>query len=321
MTAQLIESVFLPNFNSSALHAMEDAADFKVAGAHLAISTDSYVIKPLLFDGGDIGSLSVYGTINDLCMRLAQPLCLSAAFILEEGFPLKELEVIIQSAQNACLEAGVEIVAADTKVVNKGAGDGVYITTTGIGLITVEHPPSASRAQPGDAIIVSGDVGRHGMSILCRREGIELETDLKSDSACLKEITQQIAALDADVHCLRDLTRGGLSSALNELAESSSVGIEIGEHDVPLVPAVKASCELLGLDPLHVACEGRFVAIVSENESIAVLEAMRANELGQGAAIIGKVVAEHKGIVVMQSTVGGRRILDKLSGDQLPRIC
>lgn len=321
MTSQLIETCFLPYLGNTTLGALEDAADIDVSGIRLAVSTDSYVIRPLFFDGGNIGSLCVNGTINDLCMRLAKPMYLAAAFILEEGFRLDDLQRIVQSMQEACQSANVQMIAGDTKVVNKGAGDGVFVTTTGIGLITVREPPCASRARAGDAIIVSGDIGRHGMSILCRREGIELETELVSDCASLQEPVERIAALNVDLHCLRDLTRGGLASALNELAESSAVGIELEEQNVPLTPAVKASCELLGLDPFHVACEGRFVVIVPEEFSDRMLDALRSTELGRDAAHVGRVVAEHQGTVLVRSKVGGRRILDKLSGDQLPRIC
>lgn len=321
MTSQLIETCFLPYLGNTTLGALEDAADINVSGIRLAVSTDSYVIRPLFFDGGDIGSLCVNGTINDLCMRLAKPIYLTAAFILEEGFRLDDLQRVVKSMQEACQSANVQMIAGDTKVVNKGAGDGVFVTTTGIGQITVSDPPSACRARAGDAIIVSGDIGRHGMSILCRREGIALETELVSDCASLQDPIERIAALKVDIHCLRDLTRGGLASALNELAQSSSVGIEIDEQDVPLTPAVKASCELLGLDPFHVACEGRFIAIVPAECSDRILDALQSSELGRDAAYIGRVVADHQATVVLRSKVGGRRILDKLSGDQLPRIC
>lgn len=321
MTSQLIESCFLPYLGNTTLGALEDAADVNVSGVRLAVSTDSYVIRPLFFDGGNIGSLCVNGTINDLCMRLARPLYLTAAFILEEGFRLEDLKLIVQSMREACENADIQMVAGDTKVVNKGAGDGVFITTTGIGLITVSDPPSASRARVGDVIIVSGDIGRHGMSILCRREGIELETELASDCAALREPVERIAALNVDIHSLRDLTRGGLSSALNEVAQSSSVGMEVLEEDVPLNDSVKASCELLGLDAFHVACEGRFMAIVPQRSADSVLNALRSSELGKNAAVIGRVLDDHRGTVVLRSKVGGRRILEQLSGDQLPRIC
>ncbi len=321
MTAQLIQTIFLPYLSNPILNKMEDAADIAIGATRLAVSTDSYVVKPLVFPGGDIGSLCVHGTINDLAMRLARPMFLTISFILEEGFPLSELENIMHSCKTACSEASVQIIAADTKVVNKGAGDGVYINTTGIGLLLVDEPPSASRAQAGDVVIVSGDIGRHGISILCQREGIALETDLKSDSAALHRIAFDLAESKCDIHCLRDLTRGGLSSALNEIAETSAVGIEIVEHDVPQCSSVVAVCELLGLDPLYVACEGRFVAIVPESAAIDTLEVIRRHEHGHGAAVIGKVVADHEGLVLLKSKIGGRRILDKLSGDQLPRIC
>ncbi|MBX9693892.1 MAG: hydrogenase expression/formation protein HypE, partial [Cyanobacteria bacterium] len=278
MTAQLIESVFLPYLSNPILNQLEDAADIDIGPTKLVVSTDSYVVKPLTFPGGDIGSLCVHGTINDLSMRLAKPLFLTISFILEEGFPLSELEKIMHSCNIACAEASVQVIAADTKVVNKGAGDGIYITTTGIGVPLVDRPPSACRAHEGDVVIVNGDIGRHGISILCRREGIDLETDLESDSASLHRLAAELAELNADIHCMRDLTRGGLSSALNELAVASSVGIEIIEHEVPYCASVRAACEILGLDPLYVACEGRFVAVVAESHAPDVLAVMHANE-------------------------------------------
>jgi hydrogenase expression/formation protein HypE len=278
-------------------------------------------VKPLFFPGGDIGSLSVHGTVNDLSMKLARPIYLSASFIIEEGFRLSELEMIVDSFGTAIRESNVQVVAADTKVVNRGAGDGVYINTTGIGIIETETSPSASSAKPGDAVIVSGDIGRHGITIMCTRDGLELETDLLSDSAALYPVTIELHRFADSVHCMRDLTRGGLSSALNEIAAASGVGIEIQDSDVPINPSVRGACELLGLDPLYVACEGRFTCVVEQEIADQVVHTLNHHELGRGAVKIGFVTADHPGRVVMRTAIGGKRIVDKLSGDQLPRIC
>ncbi|MDZ4837158.1 MAG: hydrogenase expression/formation protein HypE [Candidatus Melainabacteria bacterium] len=321
LTEQLVEQIFIPRIGNPILNALDDAALLQIGGSKLAFSTDSYVVKPLFFPGGDIGSLSVHGTINDLSMRMAEPLYLSAAFIIEEGFSIAELEKIVDSFAVAAREANVQVVAADTKVVNRGAGDGVYINTTGIGIIKVINPPSANKAKPGDSVIVSGDLGRHGISVLCLREGLDLETELQSDCASLNNLVLSLTPFENSLHCMRDLTRGGLSSALNEIAHASNVGIIINDSQIAINPAVKGACELLGLDPLYVACEGRFVCIVDSTIADRVVEALRINKLGCDAAIIGSVTTEHPGRVVSKTSIGGRRIVDKLSGDQLPRIC
>lgn len=321
LTEQLIETVFLPRLGNPILNELDDAAALLIGNSKLAFTTDSYVVKPLFFPGGDIGSLSVHGTVNDLAMRLARPKYLAASFIIEEGYSMTELAKIVESFGRSASESDAQVVAADTKVVNRGAGDGVYINTTGIGIIEASDPPCASRAKPGDSIIVSGDLGRHGMAILCAREGLELETNLVSDSAALVELALSLLPFGASIHCMRDLTRGGLSSALNEIARSSKVGMQIDEARVPLHPCVKGACELLGLDPLYVACEGRFATIVETEAAEAVLAKIKNHELGKQAQIIGKVTDEHPGRVVTLTSIGGKRIVDKLSGDQLPRIC
>lgn len=321
LTAELIEGVFLPRLGSSILAELEDAALLETRGGRLAMTTDSYVVNPIFFPGGDIGSLAVHGTVNDLAMRAARPLFLAVSFILEEGLPIADLERVAASIESACRLCAVDLVAADTKVVNRGAADRMFLTTTGIGLVESSCPPGASRARPGDVVIVSGPVGMHGMAIMCAREGLELATDLASDSAPLHDLVAAMLAAGGDIHCLRDLTRGGLSSALNELAVSSSVGIEIDEAAVPVHPEVRAACEILGLDPLYVACEGRLVAVLPEDKAEAVLASMRCFPQAAGAALAGRVVSEHAGRVVMKTLIGGRRIVDKLSGEQLPRIC
>lgn len=274
------------------------------------------------FPGGDIGSLAVHGTVNDLAMRGAQPLFIAAAFILEEGLSIDDLNKIVSSVRDACLQSDVKLIAADTKVVNKGAADQIFITTTGFGIVDKLPAPAANRAQPGDSIIIiSGDIGRHGIAVMSCREGLNLETAILSDSSPLHKIVQTILSQSSNVHCLRDVTRGGLASVLNELATASSVGIQIEETAIPVHSEVRAVCELLGLDPLYVACEGRLVTIVPADEAEQVLQNMRELSGAESAAIIGTVVSEHPGRVVLRCLVGGNRILDKLSGEQLPRIC
>lgn len=321
MTTNLIESTFLPLLGNDVLNQLDDAALVTVQGATLAITTDSYVVSPIFFPGGDIGSLAVHGTINDLAMRGARPLFLAASFILEEGLSIDDLRRVVSSVGEACRISGIKLVAADTKVVNRGAADQIFITTTGFGVIDKLPAPAANRAEPSDCIIVSGDIGRHGIAVMSCREGLDLETDVLSDSFPLHNIVNAILQESGDVHCLRDVTRGGLASVLNELASASGVGIEIEEAAIPVHPQVRAVCELLGLDPLYVACEGRLVAIVPAGSSGQVLEAMRKLSGAEAASTIGMVVADHPGRVVLRSRVGGNRILDKLSGEQLPRIC
>jgi len=321
MTDQLISEIFQPVLNEQHLNEKEDAAVLHLSSDKIAFTTDSYVVSPLIFPGGDIGSLSVHGTVNDLSMRGARPLYLSAAFTLEEGLECKLLDRVVSSMKRACLECNVHLVAADTKVVNRGGCDKLFITTSGVGLVESKHVPSANKAKAGDSIILSGDVGRHGMAIMAARENIDLECTFESDSAPLIDLSRNLLRLEDALHTMRDITRGGLASVLNEIAVASNIGIELKEGAIPVISEVKAVCEILGLDPLYVACEGRMIAIVSSEKEKEALELMRAASQGEGATVIGRVVEDHKRRVVLRSLIGGRRIVDKLSGEQLPRIC
>ena len=291
---------------------LDDQAIVNVNGQRLAITTDSFVVKPLFFPGGDIGSLAVHGTVNDLAMGGATPLFLSAAFIIEEGFSMDELRRVVNSLRQAAAEAGVQVVTGDTKVVEKGKGDGLFINTTGIGLVPEGVDLSADRARPGDKVLLSGSIGDHGIAILAQREGLEFETQIQSDSAALHTLVAGI---------LRDLTRGGLASALNEIAERSRVGIELEESSLPIHEEVRGACELLGLDPLYVANEGKLIAIVAPEAADAVLQTVRRHPLGGEARMIGTVKKENPGLVTMRTPFGTTRIVDMLAGDQLPRIC
>jgi hydrogenase expression/formation protein HypE len=321
LSAELLRDVFLPVFTDPVLAKLEDQAVLEVGGARLAFTTDSFVVKPLFFRGGDIGSLAVHGTVNDLAMGGARPLALSAAFILEEGFALADLRRITESMARAAERAGVAVVTGDTKVVERGSGDGVYINTAGIGLVADAVQVSASNARPEDAVILSGAIGDHGATILTEREGLELEGALTSDSAPLNGLVEAILAVTRDVRAMRDPTRGGLASTLNEIAAQSRVGIEVREEAIPLHAGVRGACEVLGLDPLYVANEGKMVAIVPANAADAVVAAMRAHPLGAEAAVIGTVTERHAGLVTMRTAFGTSRIVDTLAGDQLPRIC
>lgn len=327
LTADLIQRLFLPSFANDILGAMEDSAalalhpDDGVQGPRLAFTTDSFVVRPLFFPGGDIGRLAVHGTINDLAVSGARPLFLSAAFILEEGLPLDDLRRIVASMRRACDEAGVTLVTGDTKVVDRGKGDGVYITTAGIGLLPAEHSLSIHAARPGDCILISGTLGDHGIAIMSVREGLEFETVLESDTAPLNGLARAILDACPRTRCMRDPTRGGLSSTLNELATSSDVGVVLDEVAIPIRPEVKGACEMLGLDPLYVANEGKLMAIVPPEDAEAVLAAMRSEPHGRDAALIGQVVADHPGMVILRSRVGGQRVVTLLAGEQLPRIC
>jgi hydrogenase expression/formation protein HypE len=324
LSHMLIEKLFVGPFANAALDERHDGAILQVGttGARLAFSTDSYVVSPLEFPGGDIGRLAVHGTINDLAMCGAQPLGLSAGLILEEGLPMETLWRIAQSMQAAAAEAGVPIVTGDTKVVERGKGDGCYINTSGVGLIPAGVEISPRRAKVGDKVIISGVIASHGIAIISVREGLEFETAIVTDSAALHTMTAALlAAAGDDVHVLRDPTRGGVASALNEIAEAANVGVTLVEAAIPILDEVRAACELLGFDPLYVANEGKCIAIVAADAADAALESLRAHPLGRDAAIIGEVVAEHPGRVVMRSRVGGRRVVDMLSGEQLPRIC
>jgi hydrogenase expression/formation protein HypE len=321
LSANLLRDVFLPLFANPVLDRLDDQAVVEIAGARIAFTTDSFVVKPLFFPGGDIGSLAVHGTVNDLAMGGARPLYLSAGFIVEEGFPLEDLRRIAASMSKAARSAGVDIITGDTKVVERGKGDGVFINTTGIGIVPLDVRMSADRARPGDVVILSGSIGDHGTAILASREGLEFETTIVSDSAALHGLVHDMLVVSRNVRVLRDPTRGGLSSTLNEIAEQSKVAIEIDEKSIPVRDEVRGACELLGLDPLYVANEGKLVAIVAPDDADAVLEAMRAHPRGCEAAIIGKVSDGNAGMVTMRTAFGSRRIVDMLPGDQLPRIC
>ncbi len=326
MMGDLIKHLFVPLFDNNFLAQMGDSAvlDFAANGhgpLRLAFSTDSFVVSPLIFPGSDIGELAVNGSVNDLAMSGAKPLFLSAGFILEEGLSMEVLGQITTSLAAACQTAGVQLVTGDTKVVNKGHGDGLYINTTGIGLIPSGVHIAPHRAQPGDVVIVNGTVGDHGMAVMSVREGLEFETQIESDSQPLNGLVEEMLGVAKDIHCLRDATRGGLAAALNELAAASQVGIQFEEARVPVTPAVHAACEMLGLDPFYVANEGVLVAIVPSEAASAMLETMRKHPYGQQATIIGQVVADHPGMVVAQTTIGGSRVVDTPAGELLPRIC
>jgi hydrogenase expression/formation protein HypE len=327
LMAELIGRIFMPAYGNEVVGALEDQATVGVPGrdgstvARIAVTTDSFVISPLFFPGGDIGSLSVHGTVNDLAVGGAEPLYLTAAFILEEGLPLADLARIVGSMGRACEEAGVTLITGDTKVVDRGKGDGIFINTTGVGVVPEGRSLSIKSARPGDRIIVSGTIGDHGIAIMSVREGIEFETVLESDSASLIGLVRIMLETCPGVRAMRDPTRGGVSSALNELAAASRVGVTLSEEALPVRDEVRGACEMLGLDPLYVANEGKLIAVVPSEDAGRVLSAMRAHPLGKHAALIGEVVAEHPRMVTMKSIVGGERVVSMLSGDQLPRIC
>jgi hydrogenase expression/formation protein HypE len=321
LSADLLQQVFLPALGNPVLDRLEDQAVVSVNGIQLAVSTDSFVVKPLFFRGGDIGSLAVHGTINDLAMGGAIPLWLSAAFILEEGLPLETLKRVVDSMQKAAADAGIQIITGDTKVVEKGSADGLFINTTGIGRVRDGVSLSASQARPNDVILVSGFLGDHGIAILAEREGLQFETQVNSDSAALHTLVGRLLEATSEVRCLRDPTRGGLSSTLNEIAASSRVGMELDETSIPVREEVRGACEMLGLDPMYVANEGKLVAIVAPTAAQDALRALQSHPLGKDAAIIGHVTSDHPRMVVMRTPFGTTRIVDMLAGDQLPRIC
>jgi len=320
LTAQLVRELFLPAFDNPALRKLDDQAVLNVAPGRIALTTDSYVVTPLFFPGGDIGRLAVNGTVNDLAMSGARPLYLTAAFIIEEGLTLEDLQRVTQSMSLSAAEAGVTIVTGDTKVVSRGCADKLFITTAGVGLVPDGISISASNGRAGDVVIVSGPVGDHGITIWSTREGIDFAGGLKSDTAPLHALMEAMIGA-GDVHVLRDPTRGGLGTSLCEIAASSSVGIELDANAVPVREEVKAACEILGMDPLYVANEGRLVAMVAESSAERVLRAMRRVPQGRDACRIGRVVAEHAGMVLVKTEVGGSRILDVPFAEQLPRIC
>jgi len=319
--AQLIDEVFRAAFDNPVLDRGDDQAQLDIGAGRLAFTTDSYVISPLFFPGGDIGSLAVHGTVNDLAMAGAVPKWLSSAFIVEEGFPLADLKRIADSMGAAARAVGMQVVTGDTKVVERGKGDGVFINTTGIGVVPAGVDIHARRARPGDRILVSGTIGDHGVAILSHRQGLAFETDLVSDSAPLHGVVAAMLAVAPDLHVLRDPTRGGVAATLNELAQAAGVGIRLDERALPIRAQVRGACELLGLDPLNVANEGKLLAICSEADAERVLAAMRAHPFGREAAIIGSVVEDAQRFVSMDTVFGGRRMVDWLVGEQLPRIC
>ena len=321
LSAELIRDVFLPYLNNEVLARLDDQAIVNINGQRLAFTTDSFVVKPLFFPGGDIGSLAVHGTVNDLAMGGATPLFLSAAFIIEEGFSIEELRQIVDSMRRAAAAAGVQVVTGDTKVVEKGKGDGLFINTTGIGIVPEGVELSADRARPGDKVLLSGSIGDHGIAILAQREGLEFETAIESDSAALHTLVGEMLQVTREIRCMRDPTRGGVSSTLNEIAQQSNVGIELDERSIPVREEVRGACELLGLDPLYVANEGKLIAIVAPNAAPVLLQAMRRHPLGSEAQIIGTVKDTNPGLVTMRTPFGTTRIVDMLAGDQLPRIC
>jgi hydrogenase expression/formation protein HypE len=300
---------------------LNDAAVIDVAGARVAFTTDTFVVSPICFPGGDIGELAVNGTVNDLAMMGAQPLALSLAYVIEEGLPMEDLAAVTASAARAAAAAGARIVTGDTKVVGRGAADRLFVNTAGVGVVPDGVAPSADRARPGDAVLLSGPIGLHGVAIMSVREGLEFEVEIASDTQALNGLVAEILAVEPDVRVLRDPTRGGLSSTLNEIAAASGVGVVLDEPSIPIPGPVRAACEMLGLDPFHVANEGKLVAIVPRTSAEAVLAAMRATPEGADAAWIGDVVADHPGMVTIRTIVGSERIVDMLVGEQLPRIC
>ncbi len=321
-SAQLFEELFKPAFSNPQLDKGDDQARF-AGSARMVVATDGHVVQPLFFPGGDIGSLSVHGTLNDIAMGGAVPAYLTASFILEEGFPLGDLKRVVDSMAAAASEAGVAVIAGDTKVVERGKGDGVFISTTGIGHIPdhVTEPPGADRARPGDAIIVSGTLGDHGVTVLAAREALPLMAPIESDTAALHEMVSALMTAVPGVRVLRDPTRGGLATAVNEICRSSGTGALLHEANIPVRRTVEAACEILGVDPLYLANEGKLIAVVEPSQAEAALAALKAHPLGQDAAIIGTMTDDPNGFVQMETPMGGRRMVDWLVGDPLPRIC
>jgi hydrogenase expression/formation protein HypE len=318
---ELLEQVMLPAFRNEALDGRHDSAVVTLNGSRVAFTTDTYVVQPRFFPGGDIGKLAVYGTVNDLAVSGATPLYLTCGMVLEEGLPVAELLRVVESMRAAALECGVTIVTGDTKVVDRGKGDGIFINTAGIGLVPEGVVIGPRSVQAGDAVLVSGDLGRHGIAVMSVREGLTFETPIESDCASVHPLAQALLGGGIAVHCMRDPTRGGVASVLNEIALDGAVGIEIEEAALPVLDGVRGACEMLGLDPLYVACEGRMVAFVPEEQAEAALALLQGAQGGAGARRIGRVTAEGKGTVLVRTVLGTRRILDLLSGEQLPRIC
>ncbi|HAL56951.1 MAG TPA: hydrogenase expression/formation protein HypE [Bacteroidetes bacterium] len=321
LTQQLIQKMFAPQFENELLSPLHDGAVFSINGTRLALSTDSFVVNPIFFPGGTIGDLAVNGTVNDLAMCGAKPLYLSAAFIIEEGMTMEDLWRVVLSMKEATDRAGVVLVTGDTKVVDRKKGDKIFINTSGVGVMEQGVDINPANARPGDVVILSGPIALHGIAIMSVREGLEFETEICSDTAPLNGLVQDMLKASKDIHVLRDPTRGGIASALNEIAESAGVGILIREEHIPVPDEVRGACEILGLDPLYVANEGKLLAIVPRESAQEVLRAMQAHPMGKDAVVIGQVMVENPGIVLMKSRVGGTRVVDMLSGEQLPRIC
>jgi hydrogenase expression/formation protein HypE len=321
LTSRLIDRLIVPAFRNPHLDPLGDGAVFTVGASRLAFTTDSFVVKPVFFPGGDIGSLAVHGTVNDLAMCGAEPLHLSAGLILEEGFPMADLERVVAGMAEACRAVGVTLVTGDTKVVDRGKGDGIYVNTSGVGRVRDGVSVGPARAEAGDVVLVSGPVGDHGIAVMAAREGIDFETELLSDSAPVVAAVAALLAAVPETHVLRDPTRGGLATALSEVAVASKVGIILEEADIPVRDEVRGACELLGFDPLYVACEGRFLAVVPGTRAEDALAAVRSEAGGGDARLIGRVVAEDPGRLVMRTQIGSHRLLERLSGEQLPRIC
>jgi hydrogenase expression/formation protein HypE len=321
LSQRLMQEVVLPQFRNELLEPLHDGALFSIGNARLAFSTDSYVVSPIFFPGGDIGKLAVHGTVNDLAMCGAKPLYLSVGFILEEGLPMDEFRRIVVSMREAADAAGVKLVTGDTKVVDRGKADRIFINSSGVGVVAGGVNIDPKRARAGDKIILSGEIATHGIAIMSVREGLEFETEIASDSAPLNGLVEIMFATGADIHVLRDPTRGGVTSALTEIAQAAGVGMVLDESHIPINEAVKGACEILGLDPLYVANEGKLLALVPAETTEAVLAAMQAHPLGRDAAIIGEVTPDHAGYVLMKTRIGGTRVVDMLSGEQLPRIC
>lgn len=317
----LVVNTFMPVLANPILAELNDSALLDFQGVRLAMSTDSYVVDPIFFPGGDIGSLAVHGTVNDLAMRGAQPSYLSVGFILEEGLELTELERLLTSMATAAQEAMVQVVAADTKVVERGKADRIFINTAGVGVIPAGVDVAGQNAKPGDLVLINGPMGDHGIAVLSTREGLSFQTKIESDSAPLNGLVSAMLEVSRNIHVLRDPTRGGVATALNEVAKQSGVGIRLEESSLPVRPQVNAACEMLGLDPLYVANEGKVLVLVPSEDAELVLDSMRQHPLGKDGCIIGEVVSDYPGRVVLQTGIGGRRIVDMLSGEQLPRIC
>ena len=318
---QLIEKIVLPQFRNELLEQLHDGAIFSLNGERVAFSTDSFVVSPIFFPGGDIGKLAVHGTVNDLAMCGARPVYLSAGFILEEGLPMEDFWRVVQSMHAAADDAGVELVTGDTKVVDRGKADKIFINTSGIGAVPNEVNIHPARAAVGDKIIISGPIAVHGIAIMSVREGLDFETEVASDTAPLHELVAAMVAAEIDIHVLRDPTRGGVTSALTEIAQMAKVGMLLNELSIPISEEVKGACEILGLDPLYVANEGKLLAIVAAEDADRVLKVLHSHARGKDAAVIGEVVNEHPGLIMMKTRVGGTRVVDMLSGEQLPRIC